>query len=183
MSWIKPHFITSAVKYCWLNTNTKILNTIFYCFFILNAIFSQYLTNLSVNSSSKQRTPTQDLLHRRQKQLYYLWEMFVSSAVVWNLFYHITAWQKTYYQLTFHIAYQVLRWRSWCIAWSVSRCLGFVTTQRHKRQPSKKPKKPKETKQSVGSEPTGRGSTAPRSIDGRLARLPPCCRTHRSLLT
>lgn len=29
---------------------------------------------------------------------------------------------KPNYQLTFHISYQVLSWRSWCIAWSVSRC-------------------------------------------------------------
>lgn len=46
------------------------------------------------NSSGKLRTPAEDLLRHWQKQLCYHWDMFMSSTVVWDLFYHITAWQS-----------------------------------------------------------------------------------------
>lgn len=51
---------------------------------------------------------------------------------------------KTYLWLTFHIAHQLHDWRSRCIAWSVSRCWGFVRMWRYKRQESSNEETPQQ---------------------------------------
>lgn len=52
---------------------------------------------------------------------------------------------KPNYQLTFHISYQVLSWRSWCIVWSVSRC--FVQPSNTKGSLQKKQQQKNNKKQ------------------------------------
>lgn len=70
--------------------NVQINFLLFYCF---ECIFQSAFDQHRGNSSGKLKPPAEDLLRHWQKQLWYHWEMFMSSTV-WDLFYHITAWQN-----------------------------------------------------------------------------------------